>query len=73
MPKEDLIEMTGVVIEAHPKAMFKVKAEDYNLEILCTISGKIRKNHITIAVGDRVKLETTPIDLSRGRITFRMR
>lgn len=72
MPKEDLIEFPGVVTELLPNAMFRVKLEN-NHEILAHTSGKMRKNRIRVLTGDRVNVEMTPYDLSRGRITFRFK
>jgi translation initiation factor IF-1 len=68
----DKIEVEGVVIDAMPNAMFKVKLENGH-EVLAHISGKIRMNYITILMGDRVQLELSPYDLTRGRITYRYR
>ncbi|MDR1572899.1 MAG: translation initiation factor IF-1 [Clostridiales Family XIII bacterium] len=70
MAKKDVIEVFGTVIEAQPNAMFIVKLENGH-EILAHISGKIRMNFIRILPGDRVKLELSPYDLTRGRITWR--
>ncbi|CAI8353291.1 MAG: Translation initiation factor IF-1 [Rhodospirillaceae bacterium] len=70
MAKEDLIEFTGEVLEILPNAMFKVKL-DNDHEILAHTSGKMRKNKIRVLAGDRVQVEMTPYDLSKGRITFR--
>ena len=67
---KDVIELEGTIIESMPNAMFKVKLENEH-EILAHISGKIRKNFIRILPGDRVKVEMTPYDLSKGRITWR--
>ena len=72
MAKEDVIEVEGTVVEALPNAMFKVKLENGH-EILAHISGKIRKNFIRILPGDKVKVEMTPYDLTKGRITFRLK
>ena len=69
---KDVIELEGTIIESMPNAMFRVKLEKDH-EILAHISGKIRKNFIRILPGDRVKVEMTPYDLSRGRITFRLK
>ena len=69
---QDVIELEGTIIESMPNAMFKVKLENDH-EILAHISGKIRKNFIRILPGDRVKVEMTPYDLSKGRITFRLK
>ncbi len=70
MAKEDIIEMTGEVVEKLPNAMFKVKLENGH-ELLCTISGKMRKYYIRILPGDKVTVEISPYDLSRGRISYR--
>jgi len=70
MAKEELIEMDGVVIETLPNTEFKVKLENEHI-ITAHISGKMRKNYIRILNGDKVKVELTPYDLSRGRITYR--
>ena len=69
---KDVIEIEGTILESMPNAMFRVKLENDH-EILAHISGKIRKNFIRILPGDKVKVEMTPYDLSKGRITFRMR
>ncbi len=69
---KDVIEIEGTILESMPNAMFRVKLENDH-EILAHISGKIRKNFIRILPGDRVKVEMTPYDLSRGRITFRLK
>jgi translation initiation factor IF-1 len=70
MAKKDVIEVLGTVIESQPNAMFIVKLEN-GFEILAHISGKIRMNFIRILPGDRVKVELSPYDLTRGRITWR--
>lgn len=70
--KEDVIEVSGVVIESLPNAQFKVKLET-GQEILAHISGKIRKNYIRVLMGDTVKVELSPYDLSRGRIVYRLK
>lgn len=69
---KDVIEIEGTILESMPNAMFKVKLENGH-EILAHISGKIRKNFIRILPGDKVKVEMTPYDLTRGRITFRLK
>ncbi len=69
---KDVIELEGTILESMPNAMFKVKLENDH-EILAHISGKIRKNFIRILPGDKVKVEMTPYDLSKGRITFRLK
>ncbi len=70
MAKKDVIEVFGTVLEAQPNAVFKVKL-DNDFEVLAHISGKIRMNFIRILPGDRVKVELSPYDLTRGRITWR--
>ncbi|ADL53379.1 translation initiation factor IF-1 [Clostridium cellulovorans] len=70
MAKEDVIEMEGSVIEALPNAAFKVQLESGQI-ILAHISGKLRMNFIRILPGDKVTVELSPYDLSRGRITWR--
>ena len=70
MSKEGLIEFQGEVLELLPNAMFKVKLEN-NHEILAHSSGKMRKNRIRVLAGDKVTVEMTPYDLTKGRITFR--
>ena len=72
MAKEDNIELEGLVIETLPNTTFKVKLENDHV-ITAHISGKMRKNYIRILTGDKVKVETSPYDLSKGRITFRGR
>lgn len=69
---KDVIEIEGTILESMPNAMFKVQLENGH-EILAHISGKIRKNFIRILPGDKVKVEMTPYDLSKGRITFRLK
>ena len=69
---KDVIEIEGTILESMPNAMFRVKLENDH-EILAHISGKIRKNFIRILPGDRVKVEMTPYDLSKGRITCRLK
>ncbi|HEZ7989350.1 MAG TPA: translation initiation factor IF-1 [Ruminococcus sp.] len=72
MSKEDVIEVEGVVIDALPNAMFKVQLENGH-EVLAHVSGKLRMNYIRIVPGDKVKLEMSPYDLSKGRITWRVK
>ena len=69
---KDVIEIEGIILESMPNAMFRVKLENGH-EILAHISGKIRKNFIRILPGDKVKVEMTPYDLTKGRITFRLK
>lgn len=70
MPKEDVIELEGIVEEALPNANFKVRLENDHV-ILAHISGKLRMHYIRILPGDRVTVEMSTYDLSRGRITWR--
>ncbi|MBS3952044.1 MAG: translation initiation factor IF-1 [Methylicorpusculum sp.] len=72
MSKEDQIEMEGKVVETLPNTMFRVELENGHI-VTAHISGKMRKHYIRILTGDKVKVEMTPYDLSKGRITFRMR
>lgn len=65
------LEFDGVVEEALPAAMFKIKVNGSDNFVLCTLAGKLRKNRIRILVGDRVKIEVSPYDLSRGRVVWR--
>lgn len=70
MSKTDVIEINGIVVEKLPNAMFKVELENRHI-VLAHISGKLRMNFIKILPGDHVKLEMSPYDLSKGRITWR--
>ena len=70
MAKEGVIEFSGIVEEFLPNAMFRVKL-DNDHEVLAHTSGKMRKNRIRVLLGDRVNVEMTPYDLTKGRITFR--
>src|ERR1700748_2076939 len=72
MPKEDMIEFSGTVMELLPNAMFRVKLDNEH-SILAHTSGKMRKNRIRVLAGDRVNVEMTPYDLSKGRLTFRFK
>lgn len=72
MAKADVIEIEGKVIETLPNAMFKVKLEN-GVEVLAHVSGKIRMHYIKILPGDRVRMEMSPYDLTKGRITFRFK
>ena len=72
MSKEDAIEVEAVVKEPLPNAMFKVELENGH-EVLAHVSGKMRKHFIRILPGDRVRVELSPYDLQRGRITYRLR
>ena len=73
MSKEDLIPAEGVVIDKQPNAFFKIRLNDSEHVVLAQISGKMRKNRIRILMGDRVSVEMSPYDLSRGRITYRFK
>jgi len=70
MPKEDHIEMNGVVTETLPNTTFRVKLDNGHV-VTAHISGRMRKNYIRILTGDKVTVQLTPYDLSKGRITFR--
>ncbi len=70
MAKEDVIEMDGVVLETLPNTMFRVELENGHM-VTAHISGRMRKHYIRILTGDKVKVELTPYDLSKGRITYR--
>ena len=70
MAKEDLIELEGKVVETLPNTTFKVELENGH-QILAHISGKLRMNYIKILTGDKVKVQMSPYDLNRGRITWR--
>ena len=72
MAKEDVLEMEGEVIDTLPNTTFRVRLENGHV-ITAHISGKMRKHYIRILTGDKVKVELTPYDLSKGRITFRER
>lgn len=70
MPKEETIQLEGEVLDAMPNAMFRVRLEN-NHEIIAHISGKMRKFYIRILPGDRVTVDISPYDLTKGRITYR--
>ena len=72
MSKQNVIEVEGKILEALPNAMFKVELENGHV-VLAHVSGKIRMNFIRILPGDRVTIELTPYDLTRGRITYRFK
>jgi translation initiation factor IF-1 len=69
--KEDLIEVAGVVVDKQPNAFFKVQINNSEHIVLATISGRMRRNRIRILAGDRVDVEMSPYDLTKGRITYR--
>jgi translation initiation factor IF-1 len=70
MAKEDVIEMQGTILDTLPNTMFKVELENGHV-VIAHISGKMRKNYIRILTGDKVTVELTPYDLTKGRIVFR--
>lgn len=72
MPKKEAIEVEGTVIEALPNAMFRVELPNRH-EVLAHISGKIRMHYIRVLPGDKVLIELSPYDLTRGRITYRLK
>lgn len=72
MSKQDVIEMEGTIEEALPNAMFRVELENKH-KVLAHISGKMRKHFIKLLPGDKVKVELSPYDLTRGRITYRLK
>jgi translation initiation factor IF-1 len=72
MSKEDAIEVQGTVLEPLPNAMFKVELDNKH-QVLAVVSGKMRKNFIRILPGDRVAIELSPYDLTRGRIVYRFK
>ena len=71
MAKEDIISMEGRVEEVLPAAMFRVKLDNINNLVLAHLSGRMRKNNIKVLLGDRVEIEFSPYDLTKGRITRR--
>lgn len=71
MAKDDLIPAEGVIIDKQPNAFFRVQLDNTEHIVLAQISGKVRKNRIRILVGDRVSVEMSPYDLTKGRITYR--
>ena len=72
MAKEEAIEVEGTVVEPLPNAMFRVELDNKHL-VLATICGKMRKRWVRLTVGDRVRMEMSPYDLSKARITWRLR
>ena len=72
MPKEELLEFAGTVLELLPNATFRVKLDNDHIVIAHT-AGKMRKNRIRVLAGDKVTVEMTPYDLTKGRITYRMK
>lgn len=72
MAKDDIIELVGTVEEVLPGNMFKVKVDNLPNVLLCYTSGKLKQHKIRIILGDKVKIEVSPYDLSKGRVTYRM-
>ncbi len=72
MAKQQAIEQTGIVLESLPNVMFRVQLDSNGMIILCQSSGKMRQNFIKVIVGDKVKVEMSPYDLTRGRIVARL-
>lgn len=72
MSKSDMIEMTGKVNDVLPGNMFKVQVEDTNHILLCYLGGKLKQHKIRVIQGDSVKIEVSPYDLTRGRVTYRL-
>jgi translation initiation factor IF-1 len=73
LARDDLIPAEGIIIDKQPNAFFKVQLDNTQHVVLAAISGKMRKHRIRILVGDRVSVEMSPYDLSRGRITYRFK
>jgi len=71
--REEAVEMDGTVVENLPNIQFRVKIDDSDVEVLAHVSGKMRMHYIRIQPGDRVKIELSPYDLTRGRITYRFK
>lgn len=71
MPKDNIIELEGTIVEVLPNQTFKVELENTH-QVICYTGGKMRKFRIRLVAGDRVKIEMTPYDLDKGRITFRI-
>lgn len=72
MSKSDIIELTGTVEEVLPGSMFKVKVDNMPSVLLCYTGGKLKQHKIKIILGDRVKIEVSPYDLTKGRVTYRL-
>jgi translation initiation factor IF-1 len=73
LAREDLVPAEGTIIDKQPNAFFKVQLDNSEHVVLAAVSGKMRKNRIRILVGDRVSVEMSPYDLTRGRITYRFK
>lgn len=72
MAKDDIIELTGAVEEVLPGNMFRVKVDNMPNPLLCYMGGKLKQHKIRIILGDKVKIEVSPYDLSKGRVTYRL-
>jgi len=72
MSKEDVIEMTGKVIDVLPGNMFKIVVDDTAHTLICYLGGKLKQHKIRVITGDHVKLEVSPYDLNKGRVTYRL-
>ena len=72
MAKDDIIELTGTVEEVLPANMYRVKVDNMPNPLLCYMGGKLKQHKIRIILGDSVKLEISPYDLSKGRVTYRL-
>lgn len=72
MAKDDIIELVGTVEEVLPGNMFKIKVDNLPNVLLCYTSGKLKQHKIRIILGDKVKIEVSPYDLSKGRVTYRL-
>ena len=73
MAKDDLVPAEGIIIDKQPNAFFKVQLDNSEHVVLAAVSGKMRKNRIRILVGDRVSVEMSPFDLTRGRFSYRFK
>lgn len=72
MAKDDIIELTGLVDEVLPGSMYRVKVDNMPNTLLCYTSGKLKQHKIKIILGDRVKIEISPYDMTKGRVTYRL-
>jgi len=72
MAKDDLLELVGTVQEVLPGSMFRVKVDDVDKVLICYTGGKLKQHKIKIILGDRVKIEVSPYDLTKGRVTYRL-
>jgi translation initiation factor IF-1 len=72
MAKDDLIELTGIITEVLPGSMFRVKIDDMNAVMTCYTGGRLKQHKIKIILGDRVKVEVSTYDLTKGRVIYRL-